>query len=423
MNNEYESQTNTRMRIHLSKSLMCTFLAVFASAAAFAVGGTVADRFQKLSLDEGLSQTTVLAIHEDSRGELWFGTEDGLNRFDGKNLLVYRHDPLDPASLPANYVRAIAEDGHGHIWLGTEGGGLASLDPATGTFVRYRKNGSTSLGLASDYVATVVVDRQGFVWAGLRDSGLHRLDPTSGEHVLYQHDKRDRSSLRHNRITALAEGRDGSLWVGTAKGVDLFDPSSNRFLHTPSRQSVEALHQDRRGSLWIGTRQRGLERYDPLSGKLDRYRHDPADAKSLANDHVRAIAEDRRGRLWVATLSGIDRYKRGKDQFAHFGGGLSRATRQDIGVLSLHDGRGSALWLGTRHAGLVRWDGRRDSFPKLDNVRAESHIARTGRIVTSFAEDADRRIFLGTLATASCASIAKRTRSPNSGTRRAERGA
>ncbi len=127
-----------RSNQHLNWGVLLVVLAAAVLVSSAVSAENAAIRFEQLSLDEGLSQVTILAIHEDSRGHLWFGTEDGLNRYDGTSFTVYRHDPSDPSSLPADYVRAIAEDSAGRLWLGTEGGGVARWDPVSDRFVRYR---------------------------------------------------------------------------------------------------------------------------------------------------------------------------------------------------------------------------------------------------------------------------------------------
>ena len=115
-----ESNMTTRMNMRKLSFAIALFLVASAASAQ-----DPEIRFERLSLQEGLSQVTVLSIHEDSRGFIWIGTEDGLNRFDGDSITVYRHDPADPSSLPASYIRSIDEDANGRLWIGTEGGGVA----------------------------------------------------------------------------------------------------------------------------------------------------------------------------------------------------------------------------------------------------------------------------------------------------------
>src|SRR5262245_48494731 len=131
-------------------------LLLLAAAPAHAAGKPI--RFDHLSLEQGLSQSAVLCIFQDTRGFMWFGTEAGLNRYDGYGFTVYRHDPSDPASLPSDVVWAIDEDAAGDLWIGTEGGGIAVWDRKSDRFTRVRHEASKPGSLASDAVRALHVD-------------------------------------------------------------------------------------------------------------------------------------------------------------------------------------------------------------------------------------------------------------------------
>src|SRR5262245_26225073 len=233
-------------------------------------------RFQRLSLDEGLSQTTVLSILQDRQGFMWFATEDGLNRYDGAQVTVYAHDASNPDSLPNNVVWALVEDAAGDVWVATEGGGIARWERRRDRFVRY----GTRQGLASDNVRALLVDRRGLVWIGTRDAGLDQLDPRSGAVRHYRHQADRLASLSDDNVYALAEDRSGAIWVGTNGGLDRLDSERDalvRFAHDAKNPDslgdnrVRSLFLDAEGTLWIGTEGGGLSALSP-AGRFQRWK-------------------------------------------------------------------------------------------------------------------------------------------------------
>ncbi|MGD9317883.1 MAG: two-component regulator propeller domain-containing protein, partial [Anaerolineae bacterium] len=165
--------------------------------------------FQRFSIEQGLSQSVVSSILQDSRGFMWFGTQDGLNRFDGYEFVVYKHDPEDPDSLGGNFVQALHEDVSGTLWIGTNGGGISKLDRETGRFTHLRHDPRDPNSLSSNVVLALYEDREGMLWIGTSGGGLDRLDPDTGEFVHYKNDPEDPHSLSHNVVQAITEDREG----------------------------------------------------------------------------------------------------------------------------------------------------------------------------------------------------------------------
>ncbi|MCB1602903.1 MAG: hypothetical protein KDI66_23000, partial [Xanthomonadales bacterium] len=130
----------------------------------FAPGSIV--QFEHLNIEDGLSQNAGLAIFQDSRGYLWIGTQDGLNRFDGYSFKIYKHDPNDPNSLSHNSILSITEDKDGNLWIGTWSGGLNCFDPATETFTQYLSNPEDASSLSDGTVTSLRVDSNGSLWVG-----------------------------------------------------------------------------------------------------------------------------------------------------------------------------------------------------------------------------------------------------------------
>src|SRR5437867_6791405 len=186
------------MRIFEARTILPSLVLVAVTAAAPATAASVRPiRFDHLSLEQGLSQSSVMDILQDRRGYIWLATEDGLDRYDGLSFKVYKHDPADAASLPASFVWDVDEDAAGNLWVATTGG-LAMWERATDRVVRQAK-------LAGRHIRVVRYDaRKNTVWVGTRDGGLLRLDLRTREWTSSVHDPADAGSLGHDWISALS---------------------------------------------------------------------------------------------------------------------------------------------------------------------------------------------------------------------------
>jgi len=371
-------------------------------------------RFERLSIEHGLTQESVLTILQDRQGFMWFGTQAGLNRYDGYRITAYRNDPHDSDSLPDGYVNASLEDAEGRLWFGTKGG-LARFDPAGGKFVRYALRDGSSLESASRSVNAIAADRHGMLWLGTSD-GLKRLDPRSGKVTAI----RQPGAGADHIVNALAFDARGALWVGTLEGVARLQPGASQLTYfapldqdprrarvlalalgprdtlwvgsdggleewrlgegAPQRRAlgpdegigdahVLALYTDAGGTLWAGTDFDGLKWREPASGRFVAYRNRPLDQHSLSDNQVAAVRVDRTGTLWVGTrFGGVSRTDLASGGFSHFsfepdsGYRNSFKKARDIAV-----GANGQIWVGTSGGGLVQLD------PRSGRTRALRH--------------------------------------------------
>jgi len=227
--------------------------------------------FERVSPEQGLSQSSVHCILQDQQGFMWFGTSDGLNKYDGYSFTVYKYDPEDRYSLSDNMVRAIYEDREGVLWVGTRDGGLDRFERETGRFIRYQYNANEPTTLGSNYVFSIHEDHWGTLWIGTNGGGLNRFDPETERFTRHQHRISDAASLTSDRVLSVYEDRAGVLWVGTNNGLDRFDRETETFVHfqndpddphSLSSKIVLAIYEGRAGELWIGTGGGGLNRLD-----------------------------------------------------------------------------------------------------------------------------------------------------------------
>lgn len=364
-------------------------ISALAALAPAARAGMSPRRFETVGRAQGLSHLSVRALAVDRDGFLWIGTEEGLNRYDGFSMRVFRHRPGDPASLGSNRISALRVDAGGRLWVGTRGGGLALYDPELERFRSFRAVADDPASLAQDDVAALAEDGRGRLWVATTRSGVDRLEPSGDgfRFVHHRHAPEDEGSLGDDRTRALAVDRAGRLWVGTMGGLarldDVDEPRFARFRHDEAApgsladDEIWALAPDRRGSLWIGSWGGGVDRLDDLDAEPARavFRHyprDPAAADTLPDDRVMTILEDRGGTLWFGTLGGglaelpAAERDRPRPRFrVHAHDPSWPFPIADDGLTATLEDAAGDLWFGTASGGVSRIDRRHESVVYL----------------------------------------------------------
>jgi ligand-binding sensor domain-containing protein/signal transduction histidine kinase len=360
-------------------------------------------RFEHLGLEQGLAQETVKTILQDRAGFMWFGTQGGLNRYDGYRMRVYRSDPGDPASLPDNYIQASYEDGDGRLWFGTRGG-LARFDEATQKFVRYPFVSGSERVARNRAVAAIVGDGAGGLWIGTGD-GLIRIDTASGRFRAFRHDSGDPGSLRDDRVTALALDGRGGLWVGTGLGIDHLPAGAASFDHydidphgDAKRNTVTSLSMGQSGVLWIGTGA-GLDAWRIGDGPPQR-RH-VGQEEGMGDAGIRTLYHDAGNNLWVGTdLDGLKWRDPVSQRFVSYTNqAFDRHSMSDNQVSAVRIDRTGTLWVGTMFGGLNRADLASGGFGSFTLLPGEQSGQATSisRKVRAIATGADGRLWLGTI--------------------------
>jgi signal transduction histidine kinase/ligand-binding sensor domain-containing protein len=364
-------------------------------------------RLQRLTIDNGLSQNFIFCIYQDSQGFMWFGTKEGLNRYDGYRFTVYRHNPFNPNSIPDNYVTEILEDNSGMLWIGTALGGLCSFDPRREIFSRYRYDSLDANSLTSNRITSLAEDNRGNLWIGT-EWGLNMLDQSRRRLTRFLHSPTDPSSISNNNIRKVVKDSSGTLWVATASGINIFHNSSqtfSRFYHVPgnsntiSSNDVYSICVTKNGSVWFGLG-RSLEVFQ--SGRF--VRHDlPGDPKLPHN--VTRIVEDQNGTLWFSSLGALMNFHPKEKQF--------NVVRTKPSVVSLFCDNTGALWFGTNGYGVERYSKRDDRFELFPEKRIEEVVfgdiisrlqSYCGKTLSypiihgqSFAEDSAGNVWIATL--------------------------
>ncbi len=369
-----------------------------------ALGQAPSISFERITIEDGLSQSTVNCMLQDDSGFMWFGTQDGLNRYDGYDFLVHKLIPGEPTSLSNDWIRTVLRDAAGRMWIGTGGGGLNRWDRSSDAFIRFQHDPASPASLSGNRVQIIQRDRAGNIWIGTASAGLNRFNEARGGFDHFRHDPADPSSLSDDRIRAIYEDRVGNIWIGTLGGLNLLDQKTGKFLrllHEPSNpkslsdNGVLSILEDRTGTLWVGT-ERGLNRLERATLSFVRFRHSPFDPSSLSHDLVRVLFEDRDGRLWIGTDGGLNLLQ-GGEAFVHYRHHPADASSLSSDqVLSIYQDRGGVLWFGTHDAGVNKWNPATWAFAHYRRDPS-GPSGLNNNSVYSFAEDQDGAIWIGTL--------------------------
>jgi len=387
-------------------SLYLSFLLILLFS--FVPGGGATEnqiKFSHLTIDNGLSHNTVTSIIQDRKGFLWFGTLDGLNRYDGHSVKIFRHDFDDPNSLSDSGVRVVHEDKSGLLWIGTESG-LNLFDPEKEQFIRYRHNPEDPTSLCGDFVRKIIEDKSGFLWMGC-EGGLNRFDPRTRQFTQFKHNPDDPSSLSHNKIWTLHEDKSGFIWVGTdGGGLNRFDPESGiciRYRHDPhspnslSSDRVRTIYEDSSGNLWVGTSGGGLNRLDRKTGNFFHYKHQKKNTNSISHNRVYSLYEFPRGVLWIGTYGGgLTRFDIEKEQFTRFSHHPHDAdSLSQNSVWSIYKDRSEVLWFGTYGGGVCKFNTQQKPFIHF-RKRPDTPNSLSNNNAWAIREDRTGNLWIGT---------------------------
>jgi ligand-binding sensor domain-containing protein len=268
-------------------------------------------RFTRFSPADGLSQIRVSDIVQDDQGFLWFGTQYGLNRYDGYNFRVLIHDLRNANSLSGVYIYALFKDRNGILWIGCDQF-LNRFEPATETFTRY----------PIPFVNHISQDSAGVLWLAT-GRGLYSLDASTGRIRAFIHSDNDPSSLSSNAVKSSGEDREGNFWFANSEGLDEFNRETGRVtLHVPLREPLHEFyfHEDRFGVFWIyHVSGDGLAVFDRKTNTLTHYSFHEREPLSTAMTGVKSLLEDSTGNIWIGTQgSGLLKFDREHGSFVAY---------------------------------------------------------------------------------------------------------
>ena len=415
----------------------------------FPIVGSAKLSFDHISVVNGLSQSTVLSIRKDHRGFMWFGTRDGLNRYDGRTIKQYKNDPTNPNSLISDdYIYTIAEDQRQKLWIGTQKG-LSYYSPRKDSFeqINYEMAGKTdpslfavlyifpsrdgkiwfgtndglfyfenaesrefkwfskSDGLAGNEIYSIYEDAVGNIWVGTV-TGLSKLTPSLDKETYtiksYFNDENDPMSLSANFVRTIAEDNKGQIWLGMEKGgVNLYQSSTDRFKRYTTENSrltndiVRKIYVTKDGIIWIGTMD-GLHVYHPFTDSFAVYRQDPDNSKSINDNSIKDIYEDNNGSIWLGTnFGGVNVAHKNTLVFDLFKNNsyTSHSISGNLISVMAKDNQGN-LWVGTEGRGLNRYHPRTGSFHRYVYKAKSSHSIGSNTVKSIYV-DKNNNIWVG----------------------------
>jgi two-component system, sensor histidine kinase ChiS len=351
--------------------------------------------FQHILPDQVSSIGYINSIAQDSQGFMWFGGANGLARYDGYNLIIFRHEDAQTASLPHSYINHIEVGRDGSLWIATRAG-LALYDPQQRRFHIYRVSGEAS----DNDVTTLHEDRKGRIWLGSR-GGFFSFDRSSGraERINYLSDNfaTDINPL----VWSLVDDQDGYLWLGTQSfGVSRYNPETGRFDNfmrsAPEPNShgfndTRQLYVDSKNQLWAGTYGDGLYEFDKPSQRFVKVEHDLSEKGAT----VWSILEDRLGNLWVGDGSHVHMRPRHSQAFYRYT--YSEADQASPGnyvVNELFEDRAGDIWLGYFPSGIDVVDRQASVFQNYA-YSATNPSSMTDGGVSSIIEDKRGNLWVG----------------------------
>lgn len=341
-----------------------------------------------------LTQQTVRQSFQDSRGTLWFVTQEGLNKYNGHELQNFKHSAQNPNSLPTNYVTRIAEAKNGEIWLSTFGAGLARFNSISNSFEVINSNPNDHNTPYSNNINTIFADNRGYIWIGYL-GGFSQFNPKN--RTFHHFISGDNDIPLTGEVTGFTQSSDGDIWAATElSGLLRIYPREGtvrQIQHTPdSKTSIlpgapYRITADIDGNIWIAFKESGVSRFDPRSETSSNFVHDEFDPTSLSSNKTTDIYTDLDGNIWIATFEGLNLFSKEKNKFVRYT--QKNANIPENLIVSIYQTREKKYWVGTM-SGLA--SGMKTDFQKYD--QSQGNLSNNS--VNSFAETRDGSLWVAT---------------------------
>lgn len=333
------------------KSWMLLFLLLV-----FANGLSAQLSFDHLSVSQGLSQSTVLSIAKDGRGFLWFGTRDGINRYDGRTIKTYRHNDQNVKSISADdYIYAITKQKNGNLWIGTQNG-LNLYQPDLDAFEQIYRQVNNPQSIAGNAILSICETSNGSIWFGT-NTGLSLLsNPNSRKFKNFY----VKDGLAGNEVYVVFEDSKKNIWVGTTTGltrIKQLKSGKYQFQNFYANSdlgligsSVKTIVEDKFGKIWIGTERNGISIYHPQENSFSHIQQSP---NGLSNNFIRKIVIAKDGLLWIGTMNGLNIFDPKTNRFTVYKhDSEKRKSLSDNSIKDIFEDDQGSVWIGTNFGGI-----------------------------------------------------------------------
>ena len=357
--------------------------------------------FKHITINDGLSQNAVFAIMKDSRGFMWFGTKDGLNKYNGYNFLIYQHNPFDTTTLSANYITSIFEDSSGLIWVGTYDRGINVYDRSKEIFHRVDL-GKDGLSLRNTFeIKAIDEDSQGNIWIATSGDGLFRVkvNQENFEFTIkrFIRETGNKNSLSSNQVFSMSCDKNDVLWLGTINGLTQFDIKSGKFTNriistknlkapeTAGQDAISAMYETENGTLWLGMTG-GLVKFNKTDWSYQYFPH-RFDVFRYGWGNIVGIDQDKDGNLWLASPAELMKFDVAKEIYSSFTHDpFKPQTISFNSVSSVYIDNSEILWVGTTGMGIDFYDPKANRFPVFE-IKPGQESRTTSFSVRSILED------------------------------------
>lgn len=359
--------------------LFLSFVQIFASEDRFF--------FENIGLDEGLSNSTVISIVQDKDGLIWFATFDGLNKFDGYSIKVYRHSEGNENSLLSNSTRQLYVDEENILWIGTNDG-LSKYVCEKDIFENY----SNDIDRDKLKINTMIDFKKNTLLLGT-DNGLYTFDK-----IRKTFERFPGTNDPEMQVLSLIN-TSGNIFMGTSKGLYKFHDDTNSFslfTDTLKNHKIQTMLPKKNNEIWVGTEGSGLFLIDIQTGNILRnYLNNPSDKESICSNFVRTLLTDTENRLWIGTFHGLSLLNEDTEKFYnYYGDPFDETSISQNSIRSIIQDSQGGIWLGTYYGGVNYYHPLRNQFFHIKQSPITNSL--NDRIISGIMEEGNGRIWIGT---------------------------
>ncbi|TCD05608.1 hybrid sensor histidine kinase/response regulator [Pedobacter frigidisoli] len=358
----------------------------------FSVGNCFAQnlKFKHIGVEDGLSNSTIECVFQDYRGFIWFGTRDGLNKYDGNQVTVFKHDKT-ANSLSDNFIRCIFEDKNHILWVGTADG-LNKFNAQKNNFTTYKTKEKNSI----NNITSIKESNKG-IWIGTYGGGLNLIDKSTNTFSRYAH-KTESKSNRKDYINDIYCDVSGNIWMATDAGIQVLNlkTGESKPISGLEKYIIRAIKKSLDGNFWLATEESGMIRIETKTNAIKIYQHQEKSKNSIGSDLVRGIAFDQQKNLWIGGINGgLDYFDPVSEKFSHYQnepGNASSLSQRTVSALFV-DKQGN-LWIGTHRGGVNFYSPEAEKFKLFRQEPNKNSLSYND--VRAFCEDIRGNIYIGT---------------------------